>query len=462
MRKYRLTMLKRYFLTLAIATSLIIAPLPSRAASMFDFVVSDQDMADMSSMNKETLRRFLLERGTLGRTNFEDTDHVVKPGYEIIYRVAVENHINPKFLLVLLQREQSLVEDPSPTQKQYDWALGYGVCDSCAMNDPAIAPYKGFANQLQNAAHRLKDFVNLGIGYQPGNQLVIDGIPVTPQNHATAALYSYTPHLHGNNNFRDIWRRYFLMRYPDGTLLQARGEQGVYLIEYGRKRPFASKVALTSRFDIKNILQVSPSDLANYEQGPTIAFPNYSLLHAPDDATYLLVDDTIRPITPEAFRAIGYSTDELVDIDSTDLATYKIGEPLNPDHPTIGDELIQTPKGGIYAIRDGVKYPIVATEILKDRYAGQIARPATQEELDSLPTGDPLLFRNGTLIKARGTSTVYLISNGVRRAFISARAFTAYGFEFRDVITTSKSALELHPLGNPITQPITPTKLTVK
>ncbi|MEN9378840.1 MAG: hypothetical protein RJB15_518, partial [Pseudomonadota bacterium] len=51
-----------------------------------------------------------------------------------------------------LQKEQSLVTDDTPTQKQLDWAAGYGVCDACSMNDPSLQRFRGFAIQTRRAA----------------------------------------------------------------------------------------------------------------------------------------------------------------------------------------------------------------------------------------------------------------------------------------------------------------------
>ena len=55
----------------------------------------------------------------------------------VIYDSAQKYNISPKYLLVKLQKEQSLVTEDSPTQKQLDWAAGFAVC--CCGN---IQPYR--------------------------------------------------------------------------------------------------------------------------------------------------------------------------------------------------------------------------------------------------------------------------------------------------------------------------------
>ncbi|PIP75235.1 hypothetical protein COW86_04895, partial [Candidatus Kuenenbacteria bacterium CG22_combo_CG10-13_8_21_14_all_39_9] len=88
--------------------------------------------------------------------NLPDVDGVIKSSAAIIEATAKRQGVNPKVILVMLQKEQSLVEDPNPTPKQIDWAMGYAVCDSCSMNDPLLLIYKGFATQVDKSMARLR------------------------------------------------------------------------------------------------------------------------------------------------------------------------------------------------------------------------------------------------------------------------------------------------------------------
>ena len=114
--------------------------------------------------------------------------------------------------------------------------------------------------------------------YGPNMPVEIDNQTLVPENAATASLYAYTPHIHGNKNFALIWNRWFSIQHPTGTIVQADGESGVYLIEYGYKRPIRSWSAFLSRFNEELIVQVPKTSLANYPDGRPIDFPNYSIL----------------------------------------------------------------------------------------------------------------------------------------------------------------------------------------
>lgn len=169
-------------------------------------IISDQQMFNSSAMNMAEVQKFLeLKKSYLATLNVPDVDGVVKSAAMIIAGAAKRNGVNPKVILVMLQKEQSLVEDSNPRAKQIDWAMGYGVCDDCSMNDPLLLVFRGFANQIDKAMARLKWYSDNPTAFKTvGQTYIIDGQDVTPLSQATANLYSYTPHIHGNYLFWKI------------------------------------------------------------------------------------------------------------------------------------------------------------------------------------------------------------------------------------------------------------------
>ncbi|TFB53945.1 fibronectin type III domain-containing protein [Cryobacterium tagatosivorans] len=118
----------------------------------------------------------------------------------IIYKVGMACGINPKALLVLLEKEQGLVTGTHPTASIYRKATGFGcpdtsVCDSL---------YYGFFNQVYQAAYMFKKYQArpASRGYVAGRYNTILWNPnsacgsssVYIQNQATAGLYIYTPY----------------------------------------------------------------------------------------------------------------------------------------------------------------------------------------------------------------------------------------------------------------------------
>lgn len=443
--------------------SFLLLPLSPALAAEFNpnYVISDDDMTEYSSMGLVDVQNFL-ERKSSYLANYVtlDTDGSIRRASEIIFRIANLYFINPQFLLALIQKEQSLVEDPAPTEKQLDWAAGYGVCDDCTTDDPAIQRWRGFAKQVRSSAMQfregyLTDLAQIGrtnAGLAPGEVTVIDGQLVTPVNNATASLYSYTPHLEGNENLWRIWQRWFTLMYPDGSLLQAQGEDGVWLIQYGQKRAFLSKAALLSRYDIGKIISVSQSDLDRYEDGKPIKFANYSLIRSPRGTVFLIDGDNRRGIVSwETFRAIGFNADEIINVTWEDINMYAEGDAITMESVYPSGALLQNKlTGGVYWVQDAKKYPIWSREILKANYPYYTITAVLPAELDKYETQTPAKFRDGELVKAKGDPGVYVVSEGAIRPIPSAEIFERMGYKWENIIETSAKALSLHPIGEPL------------
>lgn len=152
-----------------------------------------------------------------------------KSAAQIIYEVSQACNVNPKVLIVLLQKEQSLVTDEWPWSTQYRSATGYGCPDTA----PCDAQYYGFFNQVYNAARQFQRYAKLPdqYNYASGRTSYVQYNPnaacgggnIYMQNQATAGLYNYTPYqpnaaalsnlygtgdscsAYGNRNF---WRLY--------------------------------------------------------------------------------------------------------------------------------------------------------------------------------------------------------------------------------------------------------------
>lgn len=174
-------------LTVAILT-------PSRTAALvepFDpsTVITDDEFNDSWAMSCGEIQEFL--DGRTGMLKSYTLDG--KSAAQIICEQSNRFGINPRLILVLLQKEQGLLGETEPTTYAYDWATG------CA---PGWDESQGFANQVECAARTLRrrfDTVPMGD--------LVDN--VIPTNRATFALYRYNNHQQGNNDFWRIWTRYW-------------------------------------------------------------------------------------------------------------------------------------------------------------------------------------------------------------------------------------------------------------
>lgn len=486
---------------LTLALIIIFAPFGLQAQTEIDpdfipgRIISDAEALNTSSMTLAEIQSFLNKQNSFLASYSTYNSHGTpnKTAAEIIYEAATANYdcddvelsdspteeekklkcrrittVNPKFLLVLLQKEQSLISDTSPKQSQLDWATGYGCPDNWACNPY----YKGFGKQVNSASLQFRYYIDNPSSYKykaggtytftnPYGAVTNEPMIVTIENAATAGLYNYTPHVfNGNYNFFKLWKKYFPKNplvYPDGTLLRASGEVGVWLIENGQKRPFLSRGALSSRFDEKKIITVEKSVIDNYEKGDAIKFPNYSIIKTPDKKRYLLVDNTKRLIVnDEAFKKIGFNPDEIIEAPASDLVSYSDGPNLTTTSTNITGTLMQSTKnGGVYFVQDNTKAPLIDKVLLTTKFKGKKITKASETTLAKYTKIAPVLFANGEILKSGASPAVYLIDAGQKRPFASGTVFETLGYNWNNVITVSPQLLSLYSLGEAINLPPT-------
>jgi hypothetical protein len=447
---------------LSTAIFLSFAPFASAGVWNQDRILSDRDLENTRSMSLEDIQTFLTRRGVLGAYVTLDVDGKIKRAADIIARVAKSYQLNPQFLLALLQKEQGLVEHPSPTEGQLAWATGYSICDRCSKDHPALQEFYGFSNQLENAAKRFREVFFTEIdrdgktftGWGPGRTKRADGVRITPENRATAALYTYTPHIAGNHLLWRIWQKWFARRYPDGSLLTSdySRDDTVYLIQQGLKRPIISKATLFSRFNPEKVITIAREELARYEEGAPIRFPDYSLVRVPSGAIYLTVQDTLRGFpSREIFRLLGFKDDEVVDVSWEELEGFTETEPLSAASAYPRGALLQDSEtGGVYYVADGSKFPIWSKALLIARFGTHPITRISPEELTQYPTGVPLTFQDGELVGIEGHPNIFVIAEGRRHPIPSAEVFEGMGWQWEHVVWTSRKTIELHPQGEPI------------
>ena len=122
-----------------------------------------------------------------------------EPVSQIIYKISQACQINPKVLLVTIQKEQAGITQNLTTAKQ-NKLTGYG----CPDGRPCSEQYYGVQNQIYQAAHQFQRYrikspnysfrsgitANIQFSYQSG----CGSSKVKLENQATASLYNYTPY----------------------------------------------------------------------------------------------------------------------------------------------------------------------------------------------------------------------------------------------------------------------------
>lgn len=429
------------------------------------YLISDEELRDASAMRYEDIRTFLDSKGGLGAAyDVDPIDGLLKTVPQLIIDASKRYSVNPKYIMVLIQKESSAVEAKKPTARQLDWLTGYALCDKCSRKNPLAVKYRGVAKQIDAGAGWVDWYFKTALTRKfkvaPNTPVVISKKLVTPANLATAALYNYTPHIHGNRLAWSIWNRWFGdgslgVEFPDGTLVQNETSGGVALMQGGQFRPVASKSVLDTRFAGRSMVRLNAYDFAALQQnnpGRSVKFSDLSLVRLPDGTVYLLVGDARRRIaSPEVFKAIGFNPEEVEDADPADIADYKDGAVIDGANGSPVASLSQdTSTGGVYAIEDGAKKPIWDRAILDANFRGKSIARTSSAALERIPSGSPVTFPDGVLVQAKGAPGVYVISGGKKRPIPSEAVFYAYGYDWSDIVVTTDKALTLHETGEPL------------
>ena len=216
---------------LTLIVSGLIFPLnPASAADLRQFdagrIFDDVVFFDGSALNASQVQAFLNQRGgscthSLCLRNYRQTTPTMAAQFdgngrqicsvyqgapnetaaEIIAKIGRACNISQKVLLVLLQKEQSLVTRTNTTESHLRAATGFACYDN---GQPCVAAEAGFFRQVWSAARQFQYYGTGWATYYPvgrwSNILYQANMPscgtksVFISNRATAALYYYTPY----------------------------------------------------------------------------------------------------------------------------------------------------------------------------------------------------------------------------------------------------------------------------
>ena len=173
-----------------------------------NLVISNGNMRAANSMSAAQVQAFLDAKGGVLRS-YVAPDHsgVQKKASQIIWEACQAYNISPKVMLVMLQKEQTLITRKTVATNTLARAIGAGCPDSTTNR------YPGFGNQMWNGARMLDgygegkttsyiDLYYLGIPYEDIYQS--PHVLLHPANIATYKLYVYNPSIGAKSPYGDL------------------------------------------------------------------------------------------------------------------------------------------------------------------------------------------------------------------------------------------------------------------
>lgn len=440
----------------------------------------------------------------------------------IIHDAAAAYDLNPQVILSTLQKEQSLVSGTAGCSTlRYVGAMGYGCPDSGTTHSYSGGNFysingvkttsvsgtcvntkdkAGFSQQVIRGAwllkfgqQRSKGNVNWAIirgswnnsddpdtcyggpmtkgtfkrCKSDANPAIYDGFTVIDSQSVfmgsggSAALYWYTPHLHGNQSFVNIYEGWFGstigladVAHPDGALVKTLTSNAIYLLKGGQLWTFPNPQALYSYgYSFSQVKPATGPDEALTVAG-SLPYREGSLVKGSGDTVYIIDDQSGTSIkrafnSASVFTGLGYKFSDVQTVPDASLpsTTGTAVSTIATAHPD-GTLVKASNSSTVYLIQAGSKkYFTSPAKLFSQGYDWSDVKAATSQDI-ALTTGNSVDFREGTLVKVSGP-TVYVISDQggtiLKRAFANQATFVGLRYSTTEIFNISDSEL---PAGN--------------
>jgi len=430
----------------------------------------------------------LKEPDSLTKVGLEDPQPSLsrlRTAAELIYDSSTKHGLNPQVILVKLDKEQSLVSGKftgDVLQKRLDRAVGFGCPDYEGCGEIFLSFYRQLfgtfdsngARWLGAAASLMRSFNTEG-GRGPGmdasnrvfgrpiiriskvgDAVVFDntmggyeGIKqnqtVTIGNRATAALYRYTPHVfNGNYNFWKLYSSWF--KYPNGTVIQMKGDDNFYVIDNANKRPFSQFVATQRKIDTSSVVTVSKSEFDTYLTDKQMPPLDGTLIKgAASAAVYLIQDTKKRPISGPVFTQQKFSFANVVTVPQAEADLYDQGAYVTP---TTGTLVVGETDGTVYLIDVDLKRAVSYDVFVARKFSfGKILK-LSDVEVKAFPSGPWATPPDQVAIKLKGSSGIYWFRDNQRR-YVSAFVYQQRGVANFPHMELGADEFNSIPVGDP-------------
>lgn len=444
-------------------------------------IISNTQLTDADYLSEKGVNQFLNSYNSVlynYKTESKSGSKLVRVS-QIITNVAEKYTLNPMLFLVMAQKESSAVTATDMTEPIRDWILGFGRCDGCSKEQ--AAPYKGIARQFHSAADQIRNGYLTDLeeegetisGWAVGEtKKTIDGINVTPENEATAALYTYNPCVGAygggysqygcNSLFQKLWKEWnpepeeiATVRYPNGTIIQVNAKQ--YLIEKGEKREIDSRIAEETAHNAQSPISVPVVVAEQYKTGEPVVIPNDSLVQAPNGTVYYVKDDKKHGVASrEALVMLRFKQEAILFVDWEQLNDIPDGPRITVHNAgALAGTLAQNIQtGGVYWINEeNEAQAIWSKTVLDNQFSDREILNARPKDINKKEQAEPVGLADGTVVKSPHGVAVYVITNRKKRPFASQEAMDYYGYDWNDVITVEDVVLDIHKTGKPMEVP---------
>jgi hypothetical protein len=390
---------------------------------------------------------------------------------QLIWDASQSTGLNPQVILVTMEKEEGLIDQqfssPQAEQTAIDHAMGFNCGDDVGCWNLFPGFYYQLFGNLDSSGNRylgaakslMKSFSTpggRGPAYsgsvsQVGQTIILDNtlgdydnIPaqenVTLADNATAALYRYTPHVfNGNYNFWNFFQEWF--KYQNGQLLALAGSGDTYIIEDGSKELVPSFVAQARGLDMSTKITISPNEFADYPTAAVYAPADNTVIQTPDGRTYVFINGVKHPASAFVIAQRGLSASSTLAVSPGDASLFADGSVLPPKDGTIVRGQTQP---AVYLVQNGEIEMYSSYTFAQNKIKNKQIVLVPDAEIATYTQNGFVPPKDGSLVEAKGSGTIYLVQDGLKHAVI-ADIFKNQGYRQSQVGVITSDEIDALP-----------------
>jgi hypothetical protein len=377
-------------------------------------------------------------------------------GYTTALNTVIEKAYNNDVIVVAASGNDGVNIDggnrksPIGNDGSNDWVIGVGAHD----NRGNRSSFSNFGNDVDILAPG-EGIIGVTIGgsaqYQNGTSIataVVSGIVAAWEGYYGDITPSQAHSLIDNNDVNgriNLNSALKITDYPDGTLVKS-ATSGVFLIENGLKHPITTpEIFLSYNWRWSEIVTISQGDLNAIKNGPELKMRD-GMLVADSGSVYLVEYGKKRPIaSAQVFLGLGLSWNNVTYPGDANLNKLPTGTLINSTQDLTNGMVVTAPGYPVYLIDGGKRRPILDPYIYTSYFRWEELQNVSGAVISKYPVGSTVLPQEGEIIADNGS--VYMVSNGRRRPFVSGSVYTGRGFRWDTVIFPSPFVHSLLPKG---------------
>ena len=236
----------------------------------------------------------------------------------------------------------------------------------------------------------------------------------------------------------------------EGSLVREGVSGKIYFVTGGVKRFVSSFVFNQRGFNSSSVIQETNNQLTGFVEGQALPPLEGTLIRSQSDATvYVIHNEKKLPLTYLVFVSRGFSFANVQFLDNNEVLLYPTGEWYWPPDGTM---VLVEGDPTVYVMDKEVRRPVTYFVFVQRKLSFAKVIHVTADEFSHVPAAPDIYWLaplDGTLVKSKTGSEVYVIEGGKRRA-LSYNAFISRHYRFSNVKVLPQAEIDVIAPGEPI------------